>query len=95
MLSLKLEQFQIASCADQLTVSVDCSLLLQTASTQFYSLSNNELVAALCSGTSWVSRGHGYRLDFVIRQNDQHLPSQDTNELIGRYLQAAPVRFLG
>jgi hypothetical protein len=66
--------------------------MLQTGNESFDTLSNSELIERLTSGTVWVSRGAGYRVDFVVSENGQPLLDHDVSEKIGRYLQAAPVR---
>jgi hypothetical protein len=92
--SLVLDKLRITSLVDELEVSVNTSVSLICPDKDIRILEPSRLLALLCSGTLWVTRGNGCRLEFTILLDGQKVDQQSRETMIQNlsyYLQDAPV----
>jgi len=76
--------------AKKLSLSVDSSVSLQYCSGNAQTMKTRQLLDLLCSGKPWVTRGPGYRIDFLFVLGTQQDGKPATEKMIENF--AASVR---
>jgi hypothetical protein len=76
--------------AKKLSLSVDSSVSLQCSSGNTQPMKTRQLLDLLCSSKTWVTRGAGYRIDFLFVLDKQQDGKPATEKMIENF--AASVR---
>jgi hypothetical protein len=95
--TLQLEKFHLELASEELGLKIELTMDIRFPSGWTPSLDNDDMVKALASGYTWVSRGRRCRADFQIFFDDKPLDWASrisVLESLGYHVRDAHVSFL-